>query len=69
MRTHGWNGVVPHTDDEAVSRILDAVREVSTTSNERPTVAAVARELGVTRQTVYRYFPDVDQLLLTAARR
>ncbi|OZC83385.1 hypothetical protein CH282_15595, partial [Rhodococcus sp. 06-418-1B] len=33
------------------------------------TVAAVARELGVTRQTVYRYFPDVDQLLLTAARR
>lgn len=69
MRTHGWNGAVPDTDEEAVARILDAVRVLSTTAGDRPTVAAVARRLGITRQTVYRYFADLEQLLLAAARQ
>ena len=44
MRTHGWSGSAPATDEEAV-----------------------ARTLGVTRQTVYRYFPSTETLLVAAA--
>ena len=66
MRRRGWSGNPPTSDDEAVRRILDATRACidreGTTS-----IAEVARELGVTRQTVYRYYRTTEDLLTATA--
>lgn len=67
MRTHGWSGSTPATDDEAVARILAAAGQVIDERGADFSIADVARILGVTRQTVYRYFPSTDQLLVAAA--
>jgi AcrR family transcriptional regulator len=67
VRTHGWAGATPATDDEAVDRILAAASEAIDNRGADFSIADVARALGVTRQTVYRYFPSTDALLLTAA--
>lgn len=69
MRTRGWNGSIPETDDEAVGRILDTAHNVVKSTGPKATLAAVSRELGVTRQTVYRYFDDMRSLLVALARR
>ncbi len=68
MRTHGWSGVPPASDDEAVERIVAAAFGFVDAGRE-PTILDVARELGVTRQTVYRYFPSVEALLEAIAVR
>jgi AcrR family transcriptional regulator len=66
MRRHGWSGDIPADDDEAVARIitatLSAIEERGTVS-----VSEVAATLGVTRQTIYRYFPTHEALLGAAA--
>jgi AcrR family transcriptional regulator len=66
MRTHGWGGRPPRDDAEARDRILRATRarlaEARTTSTSE-----VAELLGVTRQTVYRYFATTEELLNAAA--
>jgi AcrR family transcriptional regulator len=66
MRAHGWGGRPPADADEARTRILAAARErlneVGSTSTSE-----VAELLGVTRQTVYRYFPTTEDLLNAAA--
>lgn len=67
MRTHGWSGSAPATDDEAVARILTAAGGVIDERGADFSIADVARSLGVTRQTVYRYFPSTDALLVAAA--
>ncbi|MCP9271413.1 TetR/AcrR family transcriptional regulator [Mycolicibacterium arenosum] len=67
MRTHGWSGSAPATDDEAVVRILTAAGNVIDERGADFSIADVARTLGVTRQTVYRYFPSTDALLVAAA--
>ncbi|MEV0033412.1 TetR/AcrR family transcriptional regulator [Nocardia sp. NPDC050793] len=67
MRTHGWSGATPADDDEAVERILTAARHAIDRSGSEFSVAEVARDLGVTRQTVYRYFPSADALLTATA--
>ncbi|GAY13827.1 TetR/AcrR family transcriptional regulator [Mycobacterium sp. shizuoka-1] len=67
MRTHGWGGQTPRTDDEAVQRILDAARRAIDTRGADMRIADVARDLGVTRQTVYRYFPSTEDLLMATA--
>jgi AcrR family transcriptional regulator len=67
MRTHGWAGSPPRSDEEAVSRIVAAVLDVVEERGTEVTVADVARTLGVTRQTVYRYFDGTDALLMAAA--
>jgi len=67
VRTHGWAGAAPATDDEAVARILAAANEAIDNRGADFSIADVARTMGVTRQTVYRYFPSTDALLLTAA--
>jgi AcrR family transcriptional regulator len=63
VRTHGWGGDVPRTDEEAIARILAATREVVDTRGADTGIADVARALGVTRQTIYRYFPGTEALL------
>ncbi|WP_067889049.1 TetR/AcrR family transcriptional regulator [Nocardia vaccinii] len=67
MRTHGWSGATPVDDEEAVARILAAARAAIDRSGSDFTVAEVARELGVTRQTVYRYFSSAEMLLTATA--
>ncbi|MDT5386923.1 MAG: hypothetical protein QOE04_564 [Mycobacterium sp.] len=67
MRTHGWSGSAPATDDEAVARILAAAGRAIDERGADVGIADVARTLGVTRQTVYRYFPSTDALLVAAA--
>ncbi|MFD4293081.1 TetR/AcrR family transcriptional regulator [Rhodococcus sp. NPDC058505] len=63
MRTHGWSGATPADDDEAVARILAAARRALDRSGGDVSITEVARDLGVTRQTVYRYFPTTEALL------
>lgn len=67
MRTHGWSGAAPATDQEAVDRILSAASKAIDERGAEISIADVARTLGVTRQTVYRYFPSTEALLVAAA--
>ena len=67
MRTHGWSGAAPASDDEAIARILDAAVKAIEARGADFSIADVARTLGVTRQTVYRYFSSTDALLVAAA--
>ncbi|MDH6243162.1 helix-turn-helix domain-containing protein [Mycobacterium sp. OTB74] len=67
MRTHGWAGSAPASDEEAIARVLSAAGEVIDAHGADFSIADVARKLGVTRQTVYRYFPSTNALLAAAA--
>ena len=50
-----------------MARILDAAGKAIDAQGADFSIADVARTLGVTRQTVYRYFPSTDALLVAAA--
>ena len=69
MRSRGWAGATPSSDEEAISRILSAVDDEVAEHGAAIRLADVARRLGVTRQTVYRYFPNADALLIASAMR
>jgi AcrR family transcriptional regulator len=62
MRRHGWSGDIPADDDEAIARIIAATKDAIDTRGN-VSVSEVAQALGVTRQTVYRYFPTLEALL------
>jgi AcrR family transcriptional regulator len=66
VRRHGWGGDPPRDEASARARILQTTRtrlaETGTTSTSE-----VADLLGVTRQTVYRYYPTTEDLLNAAA--
>jgi AcrR family transcriptional regulator len=66
MRQHGWAGDLPSSDEEAVRRILDASRACIDLAGDT-SISEVARRLGVTRQTVYRYFRTTEDLLIATA--
>ncbi|QLL08022.1 TetR/AcrR family transcriptional regulator [Mycobacterium vicinigordonae] len=69
MRTHGWGGAKPASDEEAIERILDAASQAIDERGGDIRIADVARTLGVSRQTVYNYFPGTNTLLEAAATR
>ena len=69
MRSHGWAGNTPASDEEAIERILDAADKIIDERGSAMRIADVARDLGVTRQTVYRYFPGTEALLVATAMR
>lgn len=69
MRSHGWSGNTPASDDEAIDRILVAAERLVDERGAAMRISDVAREIGVTRQTVYRYFPSTDALLTATAMR
>jgi AcrR family transcriptional regulator len=69
MRSRGWAGSTPSSDEEAISRILSAVDEEVAEHGAAIRLADIARRLGVTRQTVYRYFPNADAMLIASAMR
>ncbi len=69
MGHHGWQGNPPRTETEARERIVAA----ATTCLEKfgpakTTLSDVASELGVTRQTVYRYYANLGELLAAVAQ-
>lgn len=66
MRSHGWSGKPPAGADEARARILATTRARLSEAGSTST-AEVAELLGITRQTVYRYFPSTEDLLNAAA--
>ncbi len=67
MRTHGWSGAKPASDEEAITRILDAAGKAVEDQGADFSISDVARTVGVTRQTVYRYFSSTEALLVAAA--
>ena len=69
VRRHGWAGSPPADEHEARNRIIEAAtRCVDRRGAEQCTLSDVATELGVTRQTVYRYYPSTDELFFAVAR-
>jgi AcrR family transcriptional regulator len=66
MRRHGWSGDIPADDEEAVRRIIDAAR-CAIDAHGTVSVSEVAETLGITRQTVYRYFPTQETLMAATA--
>jgi AcrR family transcriptional regulator len=69
VRSHGWAGNTPASDEEAIERILDTADRIIGERGSAMRIADVARTLGVTRQTVYRYFPGTEALLVATAMR
>ncbi|MBW0016654.1 MAG: TetR/AcrR family transcriptional regulator [Mycobacterium sp.] len=67
MRRHGWSGELPASDDEAIARIIGAARRTIEEFGAEIRISDIARDLGITRQTVYRYFPSTDALLAATA--
>lgn len=64
MRRRGWGGSPPKDDQEAKHRIVEAASQcVDRIGSSAFTLSEVANELGVSRPTVYRYFPGTDELL------
>lgn len=66
MRSHGWGGRPPADAEEARARILVATRRRLAEAGSTST-SEIAELLGVTRQTVYRYFPTTEDLVDAAA--
>lgn len=63
MKRPAWNGSPPRGAEEAKARIIDAaMRCVERSGPDRTSLSDVAAELGVIRQTVYRYFPSTVDL-------
>ena len=46
------------------ARILDTAREITEKQGAAPTMSALARAVGISRQALYLHFPDRTQLLL-----
>jgi AcrR family transcriptional regulator len=67
MRTHGWGGQPPESDEEAIDRIIRAATECVQRYGVGADLAKVADRLHVTRQTVYRYFPGNRALFQAVA--
>ncbi|MFF1711954.1 TetR/AcrR family transcriptional regulator [Streptomyces sp. NPDC058268] len=64
MGHHGWGGRPPASDAEARQRIVDATaRCIDRHGVTKTTLSDVAGELGVTRQTVYRHFGRISDII------
>ncbi len=64
MANHGWGGRPPASDDEARQRIVDAAAAcIERHGAAKTTLSDVASELGVTRQTVYRHFATIGDIV------
>ncbi|WP_410657273.1 TetR/AcrR family transcriptional regulator [Amycolatopsis sp. lyj-112] len=68
MGHHGWQGNPPRTEDEARRRIVEAATAcIDRNGLAKTSLSEVAAEVGVTRQTVYRYFPRLADILRAVA--
>lgn len=69
MGHHGWQGNPPGSEEEARARIIAATLScVDQFGPVKTTLSDIAAELGVTRQTVYRYYPSLAELLGAVAQ-
>ncbi len=67
-RRKAWNGNPPSSAAEARRLLLDIAREcIERLGPARAGLSDVALAAGVTRQTVYRYFSNADDLFHSAA--
>ncbi|WP_406692855.1 helix-turn-helix domain-containing protein [Saccharopolyspora sp. ID03-671] len=65
MKRPAWNGAPPRDGEEAKARIIDAaMRCIDRHGPGKTSLSDVASELGVIRQTVYRYFPSTEELFI-----
>lgn len=62
-----WAGRPPADDAEATLRIRDAARRCIDRSGVNVRIAEVARELGVSRPTIYRHYASGQAVLLAVA--
>src|SRR5207248_4086152 len=63
-KRRGWAGSPPKDDQDAGSCIVEAAaRCVDRVGPTAFSLSEVANELGVSRPTLYRYFPSTDELL------
>jgi AcrR family transcriptional regulator len=69
VRTHGWAGATPANDQEAIERILDAADDAIEQHGANIRVADVARTLGISRTTIYHWFPGPNALVEAVATR
>jgi AcrR family transcriptional regulator len=68
MAHHGWGGSPPASEAEARQRIVDTTaRCVDRHGVAKTTLSDVATELGVTRQTVYRHFARISDIIAEVA--
>ncbi|MET8994049.1 TetR/AcrR family transcriptional regulator [Amycolatopsis sp. NPDC004169] len=68
MGHHGWQGNPPGTEDAARRRIVEAATAcLDRAGLAKTSLSDVAAEAGVTRQTVYRYFPSLKDILRAVA--
>lgn len=68
MGRKGWAGAPPADDAEARKRIIDAaLAGVELHGATAVTLSDVADSLGITRRTLYRYFPSTEELFVAAA--
>lgn len=68
MGYHGWQGNPPGTENEARRRIVEAATAcIDRAGLAKTSLSDVATEAGVTRQTVYRYFPSLKDILAAVA--
>lgn len=68
MGHHGWQGNPPGTEGEARRRIVEAATAcIDRFGLAKTSLSDVAAEAGVTRQTVYRYFPSLADILSAVA--
>ena len=68
QRRKAWNGNPPKTQAEARRFLLDVAGScVERHGLAKASLSDVARAAGVTRQTVYRYFSNADDLFSAAA--
>ncbi|MFT5442561.1 MAG: AcrR family transcriptional regulator [Myxococcota bacterium] len=67
-RRKAWNGDPPRTEAEARRTLLRVAREcIERFGLSKVGLSDVAIAAGVTRQTVYRYFENADELFTSAA--
>lgn len=69
MGHHGWQGNPPKTEEQARRRIVDAaIACIDRNGLAKTSFSDVAAEAGITRQTVYRYFPSLADVLSAVGR-
>jgi AcrR family transcriptional regulator len=68
MGYHGWHGDPPRSEELARERLITAAnRCIDRVGVAKTTLTEVAIDAGVTRQTVYRYYPSLADLLRAVA--
>ncbi len=69
MRSHGWNGNRPVSDEEAIERILDAATVLLRERGDKARLTELAARVGVTRQTLYHYFSGIQAMRIALGLR